>query len=419
MMKEADKKTRNKRGVLRSGVVFVLVCIMSTFITVAQAATVDKNDLKKDEKKIEKKISKEEKKLQEAKGTLTNVQKTLNVTTVRVSQTEDQLNRIESEIKQREKSIEELVKQLDFQKSVLKSAVRELYYIEREGAVTKLFTQSGNRFLATDHDQMTSLRNRVLDEMAQVKKTKQKVESVRMQLTQQKDAQKELLEKQKRERQALAIQRNQVAQEVQKRAATISELRSELSAVKSKLASLLGKSLKAGDIIEAAKIASKATGVRKDFILGELVVETNLGTYTGGCTYKKANMTKANRDMFKTIAKELDYNYKKLKVSCAPGYGHGGAMGVAQFMPTTWAGYKSRIAAATGHNPPDPWDLTDGVMAMALYLKNKGADRKKGEFEAAKRYYCGSPASRYWNNKCNDYANKVLYWANNYERLIK
>ena len=62
-------------------------------------------------------------------------------------------------------------------------------------------------------------------------------------------------------------------------------------------------------------------------------------------------------------------------------------MGAAQFMSDTWGdpyckknkntcGYADSIASATGHYFPDPWDLTDGVVAMALKLENDGANEK-------------------------------------------
>ncbi len=379
----------------------------------------DSGDLLHDKKKIEKKIVKEEKKLQEAKKTLTTVQHSLSETAQRVSRTEDQLNRIAREVQQREKEIKDLTARLTFQRTVLKSILRELYRIEREGVVTQFLTRDSGHFFAMDRDRMITVRDRVMDEVKKIEKSKTQIEVAKAKLAQQKEKQRELLAQQKREQQILAVTRNEFAQRVQKHAATIAELRRELSEVKNRLARLLDKVIDTDDIIKAAKIASKATGVRKDFILGELVVETKLGSYTGGCTYKKAHMRDADKEALKKIAKELGRNYKKLKLSCYPGYGHGGAMGVAQFMPTTWLGYKDRIASATGHNPPDPWNLVDGVMAMALYLKNKGADHKSGEFEAAKRYYCGSPASPFWNTKCNSYAKKVIYWADNYERLIK
>lgn len=63
-------------------------------------------------------------------------------------------------------------------------------------------------------------------------------------------------------------------------------------------------------------------------------------------------------------------------MSCAsPHYpGSGGAMGAAQFMPDTWYDYRDRIAKNTGNNPADPWSLVDGVMAMAIYLQDLGAN---------------------------------------------
>lgn len=87
-------------------------------------------------------------------------------------------------------------------------------------------------------------------------------------------------------------------------------------------------------------------------------------------------------------------------------------MGVAQFMPDTWMGYKSAVTAATGHKPPSPWNLTDGVMAMALKLdKVPGVD--KGERSAWKK-----AAALYLGTSYAPYINGILYWADNYKKLL-
>ena len=101
-----------------------------------------------------------------------------------------------------------------------------------------------------------------------------------------------------------------------------------------------------------------------------------------------------------------------MKVSCPLSYGIGGAMGVAQFMPTTWVGYKSKISSITGNSPADPWDLEDGIIGMALKLKAAGAGSKSGEYKAAAIYYCGSRLER---AVCKNYANSVVSWAKGYD----
>jgi len=70
-------------------------------------------------------------------------------------------------------------------------------------------------------------------------------------------------------------------------------------------------------------------------------------------------------------------------------------MGPAQFIPSTWMGYKDRLTGILGHTP-DPWDLTDAFTASAFKLANGGATSHayNAEWKAAMLYYAGSR----WNN---------------------
>lgn len=182
------------------------------------------------------------------------------------------------------------------------------------------------------------------------------------------------------------------------------------------------------EIKEAVDFASSVTGVRKDFLMGMLSMESDFGRNTGGCTYaevesgaekshkrgllsKRAwNTFKHRREVIKDIAKDLGYDYRKIKVSCNPARynGTGGALGVPQFMPDTWLEYKDRISNVVGKKNPDPWSTKDGVVAMALKLSdvpgvtqhNRGSERN-----AAKLYLSGTTSWRYdW------YANRTVYW---------
>ena len=76
--------------------------------------------------------------------------------------------------------------------------------------------------------------------------------------------------------------------------------------------------------------------------------------------------------------------------------GWGGAMGPAQFIPSTWLGYVAKVEAATGKTTANPWDIRDAFMASAIKLTGNGADGTyQGNWNAAMRYFSGSTNSAY------------------------
>jgi membrane-bound lytic murein transglycosylase B len=334
---------------------------------------------------------------------------------------QNQIDETEANIKKKEDTIRALESQLDLNREVLSGLVQELYYSKNLPFVEVLLSEDDVKAAFSTSDSLFSTQEKIQAMLDEMKRNKEKIASEKSSLEESQKDHEELLAVKNAQKQSLAEDQAEQSEAVEKQEATVGELNQKLSELKSDLSSFLGESISADDIVDAASIASRATGVRKDFILGELVVETDLGRFTGGCYYSKGknpvgkHMKSADKAAFLDLMDDLDYDKNEKKLSCWPGYGYGGAMGVAQFMPTTWNGYKSRIAAKTGHNPPDPWDITDGVMGMAIKLAAAGATSKSGEKNASKRYYCGGPSSPYWNNTCNDYASKVQYWAKNYE----
>ncbi len=372
--------------------------------------------LEEKKKDLEKSLKKKEKKQQELKKALRATFTTLGVKRSLVAQTESQVQAKAQEIKTLAQELARLEKEQALQRAVLLSTLRQLYYAKSDSITTNILESNPSTSFLLTEDRLWALRDKAhntytaLDQLAQ--EVKQKQDEIAMA----KKDQEQLLETQKKQEQEIAQQARNTQQEVKRVEATIAQLNAKLSSIEASLSQLLGKSFSTSDIVAAASFASKQTGVRKDFILGMLTQETSLGRYTGGCTYKKSRMGSTNAKIFKRITKELGYNYKKKKVSCPLSYGIGGAMGVAQFMPTTWVHYEETVAKYTGNYPADPWSLTDGVMAMAIKLQRDGGAKKSGENTAARRYYCGSNIGR---RVCANYANNVLYWAKNYKRLLK
>ncbi|MDO8523183.1 MAG: lytic murein transglycosylase [bacterium] len=162
--------------------------------------------------------------------------------------------------------------------------------------------------------------------------------------------------------------------------------------------------------IEYANLAERATGIRPAFLLGIITQETNLGANIGQClltnnpnkgdgkgkntgTFFKALM-KPTRDVdpYLRITSALGLDPMQMPVSCSQAGGYGGAMGPAQFIPSTWVGIESRVAKATGSNPPNPWNAKDGFAAAALYLTDLGASSQtyNAEWTAAMKFFAGS-----------------------------
>ncbi len=163
-----------------------------------------------------------------------------------------------------------------------------------------------------------------------------------------------------------------------------------------------------GTALEYAKNASKLTGVRPAFVLAIITQESNLGANVGSCYLTNnttgegvrvatgvtlKNVMKPERDVapFIQITKDLGRDYTKTRVSCPLSIGYGGAMGPAQFIPSTWQLFAKRIASALNENASDPWNPEHAFMASSIYLGDLGAVASSytAERNAACKYYSG------------------------------
>lgn len=207
----------------------------------------------------------------------------------------------------------------------------------------------------------------------------------------------------------------------------ITEKQKERSAILNALFSLRNaKSITFGQALEEAKFVGAKTGVRPSFILAIITQESNLGQNIGTCNrptdppsknYKA--IMKPDRDIgpFERICKALGIDPVGQPVSCPYRGGYGGAMGPAQFIPSTWQGMASAVSAVTGNNPPNPWVARDAFTASALYLRDLGAGAQtySAERKAALRYYAGGN----WSLAKNAfYGNEVMAIAAKYDKQI-
>ena len=192
-----------------------------------------------------------------------------------------------------------------------------------------------------------------------------------------------------------------------------------------------------GEAYEIAKIVSSQTGVRAALILAVLTQESNIGKNVGQCYLKNtttgagvtvkgtsiSNVMKPSRDVqpFLEITKILGRDPFNTPVSCpiASVGGYGGAMGPAQFIPSTWMMYEDRITDIKG-SPADPWKIADAFLATAVYLSDHGATKQTYEHEwcAALSYFAGS-CSLTNQIRYEFYGDSVMSLVNQYEKDIQ
>jgi membrane-bound lytic murein transglycosylase B len=188
-----------------------------------------------------------------------------------------------------------------------------------------------------------------------------------------------------------------------------------------------------GEALQIAKSASAQTGVRPALLLAVLTQESNLGKNVGQCYLTNTttgagvsvkgtafkNVMKPTRDVqpFLKITKDSGRDPFQTAVSCPiPSVGgYGGAMGPAQFIPSTWIGYKPRLDALLGR-AGDPWNISDAFLASALYLSDGGAAKQTydGEWCAVQAYFSGRCTTKY-----RFYGDSVMSLAAKYQKDIQ
>ncbi len=346
------------------------------------------------------------------------------------------LAKLDAEISTTQAQINQTESDINFNKKNLAQTLQTLYENDNKSLIEILFKNPRLSDFFTDLNNLLTVQDNLRLVIIKIAEAHQKLVDQKEVLALERvdaaalkayqDAQKANIQKTQTEKNDLLKVTKGKETEYQK---LLTETKKTAAEVRKQIFQLLGGGeLQFEQAYELAKFAEKATGVRVALILAVLDRESALGKNVGRCDYKKAMHPTRDIPVFLQIIKELglekDLEDGIIKVSCpiVSDGAYGGAMGPAQFIPSTWACYsgwthtstgkcyrdgpgnwiydanKDRIKQITGNNPPSPWRNADAFVATALYLKDAGAGPGASlaeERKAAAKYYAGSRWSRY------------------------
>lgn len=347
------------------------------------------------------------------------------------------------DINQKVKTIDSLSARIDRGHESLAQILRKTNEIDDVSMPEIILAKKSLTDIFSDVDTFQSVQSSLKDTFEQIRSTKAQTETEKNALDKRRN--QEMDARYVIEQERVSIKSNQGEKQrlltisknnEQTYSQIISEKQKQAAKIKAALFALRDSdSIPFGEALKYANSASKITGVRPAFLLAILTQESSLGANVGTCyltdtqsgagvsiksgnTYK--NVMKPERDVtpFLSITKTLGLDPLKTKVSCPQSVGWGGAMGPAQFIPSTWMLFKDRIASATGSSFPNPWNPQDAFMASAIYLGDLGAlnGSYTGEQNAACKYYSGKSCSS--SSLIRTYGTQVMAKADNIQRTM-
>jgi len=419
----------------------------------AQAVTNRQQELQNQLNALESQIAVQQQLLDNAQSQRQTLQTQINAFNAEIKKAQLQIEAINLAIAQlngdigvRNQTLSSLSAQLSAEKESLAQILRQTQVLDDYSVVSVALGSQDVSGFFSDLDAFASIKSSLADSFSHIQRTSSSTEAEKealqtrlaeqQQLRQVAQVAKQSVQTQEAEKQTLLTQTKGVEANYQKLIATNQKTAAQ---IRTELFTLAGGGgqIPLPTAITLAKQAGAATGVRPAFILGILKQETNLGANVGQCLLTNSpnkgdgkgkntstffrGVMKSNRDVdpFMAITSALGFDPFSMPVSCPQSSGYGGAMGPAQFIPSTWIGYQTRIAKLAGHlnSPANPWDNLDAFTAIALYMTDIGAAAQtpSAERTAALKYFAGG----YYNNpRFAPYGDSVMQFASDFQQEI-
>ena len=296
-------------------------------------------------------------------------------------------------------TIVSLSDKIDRENESLAQLIRNTNEFDQENLVNLILSNDSLSGFYSDLESYNSIQQAVKSSVDIINGVKTQTQVAKNDLQKQQDAetdakaqlenaQKTVAKSEADKKQLLAISKDKEAT-YQKLAAA---KKSQADKIRGALFSLAGTSQKIdfGTALQYANEVQNKMGVDPAFLLAIITQESNLGANVGQCYLKNpdtgagvgkntgtpfTNVMSPTRDVppFLSITGDFSFNAYQTAVSCpiAGAGGWGGAMGPAQFIPSTWQLFSGRLKTILGYEA-NPWSAQDAFMASGMYLSDLG-----------------------------------------------
>jgi len=392
---------------------------------------------------IEKDITKTEKEKKTLQNQIYLLKKKIEKLNLQIQQSNTMIGDLKLQIQDTESSISQTSFKIEDSRQKLANILRTINEDEQKSLIEILLSE---RTLSGFFDNLVALetlnlKNREL--LEDIKNLKSSLESQKQSLDEEKtDLEKVVTIQTLQKKESESVKKDQeyflklTEAEYQKYLKEKEETQKKAQEIRSRIFELIGvpQAPTFEEALEIAKAVTSIVDIRPAFLLAVISQESAIGRNVGQCyltnistgegvrasnNKKESRVMNPTRDVpyFLDITQELGRDPYNTPVSCwitayykGEPYGWGGAMGPAQFIPSTWKLYRDKIKNALG-KAGDPWNIKDSFLAAALYLFDLGASSKTSSKEK-------SAASRYYGDPSSYYASQVMTRANCIQNFI-
>ena len=404
----------------KSASLLFLFCFLLFIAFIPKAVFADARDDKI--KQLEASIDQYTQQIQEKENKAQSLTNQISIFELQIKQIQAEIDatnltigQLTSAIKQKENSIALKEKEIKKQNEILAQYLRQAARNDSGSLLEFLLKNDKFSDFFSDLNYLSNVQRQIQDALATIKGLKDKLILEKENLEVDKAEQEQLKRIQSRQKTDLGNSKKQKQKLLdqtkgQEKAyqQLLSKAREDLDKIRNQPYNLaMGFKMTFEEALKSAMPAAQLTGIRAAFLMAILKIESDWGGNVGTGNWR-IDMHSRDFNAFEMITSALGLNPDSTPVSKKPYYGWGGAMGPAQFLPSTWLLYADAVANLTGHRPASPWNIEDAFTASGLMLAESGASKQTyaSEVKAAKMYIAGSR----WNRSLTAriYANNVM-----------